>query len=223
MNECFYCSSYLYALDDGSLKCSNCKKKLSKNKINKIILFIQCYVLNESAHSVAKRNNLSYISVQKYYMTFRSLCAKISENEYEKIRHLECEFEEYHYLEKSKANKREAVFDAQNFLTFSYDSHIYTLLMPSLQQYKKQFLEDGMGRTHIKEFQKFKRDTKLIKISKRQNTIVVFWEYFENAILKYRGIKNDAFIYFLKEFEFKFNHTQEEMIDLLIKQYFKEN
>lgn len=223
LSECLYCKNYVYTLSDGRVKCSTCHKKLSREKINKTMLLIQSYINNESALSVSKRTHLSYSSVQKYYEVLRSLSASICEYEYENLRTGTCEYEEYYYLENSKKLKREAIFDAQNFLTFDYDKHIYTILMPSLQKYKNQFLEDSVEGGYIDEFKKFKRNSRIIKVDKHLNNIVSFWEYFEKNILKYKGIKNDSFIYFLKESEFKYNHTKDEAIELLIKQYFKEN
>jgi hypothetical protein len=221
--ECLYCGGYVYKLGDGRIKCSICHKKSSPNKINKILTLIHCFIDDESALKVSKRLKISYVSVKNHYDTFRMIAAKICEDEYEKIRALKCEYEEYFYLEDSKRVKREAIFDAQNFLTFDYQGHIYTLLMPSLQQYKKQFLQDSVEDAYIDEFKKFKRDSRIIKVSKHFNNIVQFWNYFEVAILKYRGVNSDSFAYFLKEFEFKYNHTKDEAIELIKNEYFKVN
>lgn len=223
INECLFCHNFAYTLGDGRVKCSKCLKKISLEKINKIMLLIYAFVDNESALSLAKRTKLSYSSVQKYFHTFRILSAQICEKEYEQVREQQCEYEEYYYLESSKKHQREAVFDAHNFLTFDYSRHIYTILMPSLQQYKKQFLEDDVAGGYLDEFNTFKRKTRIIKVQNHFNNIIAFWEYFEKAILKYKGVKNDTFIYFLKECEFKYNHTKEEAIELLIQQYFKDN
>ena len=222
-NECLYCHNFVYILSDGRVKCSNCLKKTSIKKINKIMLIIYSYVHNESALSLSKRTKISYSSIQKYYIILRNLSAQICEKEYENVRMLKCEYEEYYYLDNSKKLKSEAIFDAHNFLTFDYSKHIYTILMPSLQQYKRQFLEDNVEDGYVDEFNKFKRNSKIIKVEKHFNNIVSFWDYFEKAILKYKGIKNDSFIYFLKECEFKYNHTKYEATELLIEQYFKED
>ena len=222
INECLYCHNFAYTLSDGRVKCSKCFKKISLEKINKIMLLIYAFVDGESALNLSKRTKLSYSSVQKYYHQLRLLSAAICEEEYEKIRMQQCEYEEYYYLENSKKHKREAIFDAHNFLTFDYSEHIYTILMPSLQQYKKQFLEDNVAGGFIEEFNSFKRKTRIIKVEKHFNNIVSFWEYFESNVLKYKGMKNDSFIYFLKECEFKYNHTIEEAIELLIENYFKD-
>jgi ribosomal protein S26 len=221
--ECLYCHNYVYKLSDGRIKCSKCSKKISLEKINKVMLIINSYVYDESALSLSKRSKLSYSSIQKYYETLRILSAQICEKEYEYVRMIKCEYEEYYYLDNSKKLKREAIFDAHNFLTFDYSNHIYTILMPSLEQYKKQFLQDSVQDSYIDEFNRFKRNAKIIKVNKHYNNIVSFWDYFEKTILKYKGIKNDSFIYFLKECEFKYNHIKDEAIELLVKEYFKEN
>jgi hypothetical protein len=221
LSKCLYCNNSVYILSDGRVKCSHCHKKISIYKVNKILTILQCYINNESALNLSKRLNISYTSVQHYYEEFRILGAKICEYEYEAKREKNCEYEEYFYLENSKKLKREAIFDAYNFLTFDYEGHIYTLLMPSLRKYKNQLLEDNVEGAYIDEFKKFKRESKIIKISKHFNNIVQFWDYVESSILKYKGIKRDSFIFFLKEFEFKYNHTKEEALVLLTKGYFK--
>ncbi len=220
--ECIYCQNFVYILGDGRVKCSRCYKKASLNKINKIITLIVAFSKNENALAISNRLLLSYVSVQKYYKEFRILTARICENEYEALRHRSCQYEEYFYLENSKKMEKEAVFDAHNFLTFDYDNHIYTLLMPSLHQYKNQFIRDGVDDVYSDEFNKFKRDNKIIKISQHHNNIVKFWDYFEKMILRYKGVKSTFFAYYLKEYEFKYNHTQDEAIELLIKNYFKD-
>jgi transposase-like protein len=185
---------------------------------------MQHFVNNESARYISQKENLSYISVQNHYKIFRHLCATISQREYDHIRHKRCEYEEYYYVDKSKKMKREAIFDAHNFLTFDFENHIYTLLMPSLIQYKQQFIRDGMDGTYIDEFNKYKRDNKIIKVLKHENNIVKFWNHFEKSILKYKGVKSNSFEFFLKECEFKYNHTKEQAVKLLIAQhYLKKN
>jgi len=222
LEECLYCNNFVYHLKDGRLKCSKCLKKTSKEKINKIITLIDAFVENESANKLSKRLHISYLSTQNYFEEFRYICASLSQEEYEIKRHLECEYEEYYYLHKSKKHIKEAIFDAHNFLTFDYEGHIYTVLLPSLKQYKKQFLEDSIEGVYVDEFYRFKRESKIIKVKQRYNNIVEFWDYFEKHILHYKGVKDENFIYFLKEFEFKYNHTKEEAKELLIQSYFKE-
>ncbi|WP_345991430.1 transposase [Sulfurimonas sp. HSL-1716] len=220
MNRCIYCDHKLYHLSDGMLKCSLCKRKYSPKRINKILTLIDSFCENENALQTSKRLSLSYVSIHKYYDIFRFYCAHICENEYEHARHKPCEYEEYFYLEQSKRHDRLAIFDAHNFLTFDYENHIYTVVMPTLQKYKQQFINDDLEKVYNSEFARFKRKSRIIKVSKHLNKIVDFWEYFEKFILSYKGISTENFPLYLKEAEFKFNHPLETQKKLLQKQYF---
>jgi len=167
--------------------------------------------------------HLSYVSVQGYYKIFRKLSAIICDEEYEKFQNIPCEYEEYFYLENSKKTDEEAIFDAHNFLIFDYSGQIYTILLPSLQEYKKEVFQNDVKHNYLEKFKKFKRESKIIKVSKHVNNIVNFWNYFEQSILKYKGVSLESFAYFLKEFEFKYNHKKSDAKKLLLKEYFKGN
>ena len=45
---------------------------------------------------------------------------------------------------------------------------------------------------------------KISKIQKKENIIASFWIFFEESIVKYKGINKENFFYYLKEIEFKF-------------------
>jgi len=218
--KCIYCHHKLYHLKDGMLKCSRCKAKYSAERVNKIITLIECFCNNENALQASSRLQLSYVSVHRYYNTFRQLAAQICEDTYHTLRGRSCEYEEYYYLERSKRNNREAVFDAHNFLTFDYEGHLYTIVMPSLQKYRQQFIDDNLEDLYADEFNRFKRKSRLIKVSKQLNRIVAFWDYFERSILTYKGVSAESFPLYLKELEFKFNHEAQTQKILLQQYYF---
>lgn len=220
LQHCLYCNHPLYRLGDGMLKCSRCRKKVSPERVNKILTLLACFADDENAHRVSQRLSLSYVSVQRYFEQFRRHCAQICETEYESLRHQPCEYEEYYYLERSKRQRESAVFDAKNFLTFDYGNHIYTIVMPSLHQYRDQFIEDNLANLYTSEFARFRRKSRIIKVSSRYNTITRFWNYFEAAVLRYKGITAEAFPLFLKEAEFKFNHEARQRAPLLEAAYF---
>jgi transposase len=221
--SCVYCSEKLYILNDGMVKCAKCRRKYSPRRAEKILTLIAAFAHDETAVETAERLGLSYVSVHRFFGTFRRLCARICEEEYEARRHIPCEYEEYFYLERAKRQRSNAVFDAQNFLTFDYGGHLYTIVMPSLQRYRQQFIEDELEPVYATEFARFKRQSRLIKVSSRHNNIVRFWDYFEKSILRYKGVRNESFPLYLKEMELKFNHSVSERETLLTEYYFKEN
>ncbi|UFS62488.1 hypothetical protein LOH54_12695 [Sulfurimonas sp. HSL-3221] len=222
LQHCPYCQGSIYRLGDGRYKCGRCRRKVSPARVAKIRTLIASFSRDENASVSAEALGLSYVSVHRYFGQFRQLCARICEDEYETRRHLSCEYEEYFYLERAKKRRKNAVFDAHNFLTFDYEGHLYTIVMPSLQQFRNQFIEDDLESVYAEEFARFRRQSRLIKISSRHNNIVRFWEYFEENILRYRGVCDESFPLYLKEMEFKFNHPVSERERLLIDYYFKE-
>jgi hypothetical protein len=215
--NCPYCNNpNSYTLSTNQAKCTKCERKYSPSKIERQHKLITLFCQNYSVYQGAKELGITYPTAKKYYKKFRQLIIAYLEEQY--ALHKTIEYDEYLYLPKSKKKSQEHIFDAQNFLTFSYgDRKVYNLSMPNLNRYKNQFMDDGLEGVYFKEFSKFMMFNKIAKTHKRENTITKFWNYFEDSIVIYKGIKSENFFEYLKEFEFKFNHTQEEAKELLIK------
>ena len=147
------------------------QKKYSPNRIQQIKSLIQLFCKDENALSASKSLNLNYITVSKYYQKFRHLSAQYCEMKYHLLRSSDFQYEEYLYIKKSQRREKTAIFDSHNFLTFQYENSVYTLLMPSLSMFKPQFVEDKLEDVYTKEFSKFMRTSKIIKISEHDNAI----------------------------------------------------
>lgn len=219
-DPCVYCQHQLYRLNDGMVKCSACKKKYSPARMDQIISLIKLFCGNKNALAASKTLQLNYATVLKYYQKFRYLTAEYCEAQYHLYRSGESQYEEYLYLEKSKRHDKTAIFDSHNFLTFGYGDTVYTLLMPSLGMYKQQFLEDNLEDVYHKEFSKFMRTSKIIRITEHDNAITRFWHYFEQFITPFKGVSDEHFPYYLKEAEFKFNTPLPARAKILEKLYF---
>lgn len=212
--KCIYCKNEkLYKLKSGHLKCWACKKKFSPKKIQTDLELIECFCQNLTIHQASQKMGINYITAKNRYELFRKLITNHAENAYKDKSVLE--YDEYIYLQKSKRKVKENIFDAQNFLTFTYEDKVYNILMPNLNKYKNQFLGDGAEEVYFKEFSKFMMQNKISKTKKRENILTQFWLFFEDAILKYKGVSGENFIYYLKEIEFKFNYKKEEQEKLL--------
>lgn len=205
------------------VKCTVCKKKYSVLRVQQIQQTIKAFCADENAFTASKSLALSYTTVLTYYQKFRRLCAEHCEAEYHLHRNEQTQYEEYLYIEKSKRHDKSAIFDAHNFLTFGYADNVYTLLMPSLGMFKQQFVEDNLEEMYHKEFSKFMRTSKIIKIHEHDNAITKFWHYFEEFITAFKGVSNEHFPYYLKEAEFKFNTPIEKRFDILERLYFHPN
>ena len=74
-------------------------------------------------------------------------------------------------------------------------------MMPTIDCYNID-TENAQGKKLLLKYLNF---NKVAKLSKAQNTITEFWEYFETFILQYKGVSNEQFIFYLKEAEWRFN------------------
>lgn len=202
------------------VKCSVCKKKYSPTRVHQIKSLIALFCNDFNAFEASKSSGLTYATVLKYYQKFRHLSAEYCEAQYHIHRTQEIQYEEYLYIEKSKRRDKTAVFDSHNFLTFGYADQVYTLLMPSLGIFKQQFLEDNLEELYYKEFSKFMRTSKIIKISEHDNIIEKFWHYFEQFITPFKGVSSEHFPYYLKEAEFKFNTPAQHRAPIIEQLYF---
>lgn len=213
--KCPYCNHLkTYELQTKQYKCAKCTRKFSPKKIQRENDIINCFCEDMSARECTRKLGLNYITVKKRFELFRILVAGFLEEEYQGKN--SSEYDEYIYLAKTKKKVKKNIFDAQNFLTFCYDeTKVYNLLMPNLHRYKQELLDDEADEIYFKEFSKFMMFNKIAKINKKENTITQFWEYFENMITRYKGIGNENFIYYLKEFEFKFNYKKEKAKEIL--------
>ncbi len=212
--KCKYCNNgTFYVLKNGYLKCKKCGKKFSPNKIQRRQKVIKCFCEDLTALECSKKTVLNYITVKKLYDDFRKDIATLLEKDFQDKAVLE--YDEYIYLEKSKKRDKKYIFDAVDFLTFHYNKSIYNLLMPNLNKYKNELLNDGADKAYYKEFSGFMMFNKISKLQKRNNLIVKFWNFFENEITKYKGIKKENFFYYLKEIEFKFNYSKKEQRKIL--------
>lgn len=79
-------------------------------------------------------------------------------------------------------------------------------MMPSIQRYHFDTTDDQEKRLLLK----YLNFNKIAKLSKAQNTITAFWDYFEAFILQYKGVCPENFIFYLKEAEWRFNHQNDE-------------
>lgn len=193
--NCIYCNNKkLYNLSSTQVKCARCKKKFSLTKIEMQNNIFECFTGDLSAMECSKKLGLTYVTANNHYMKIRqrlTLELEDSFNHYEPKG-----YEEYLYVEKSKV-KRGEIYRAKNIITFIYgDNKVYNLLLPELTRYAD---------TEQKELKRFLGLNKIMSASK-ENTFSKFWIYFENEIVKYKGVSDEYFFYYLKEIEWKFNN-----------------
>jgi transposase-like protein len=199
--KCIYCEHpYTYLLADKQRKCGRCKRKFSPRKIARKEKLYELFKLGLNARETSKKTKMHFATVQKYYEKFRKNLTLYADEMYQRNSYKVTGFDEYLYLPKSlKVDKN--IKKIQHFLTLSYDNKVYNIMMPKT---KRSLLEtnDEQEKKLLLKYLKF---NKVAKLSKAQNTITRFWDYFEIFLLQYKGVSDEQFIFYLKEAEWRFN------------------
>ncbi|MCK4441763.1 MAG: transposase, partial [Sulfurovaceae bacterium] len=195
--KCIYCQHpYTYLLADKQRKCSKCKRKFSPKKIEREALLFSHFKKGDIARQTAISTKMHFLTVQKYFEKFRRDIALDLDKQYQINNDRVTGFDEYLYLPKS-LKIEENIHKIQHFLTLSYDEKVYNIMMPKT----KRSLLESQDEQDKKLLLKYLKFNKVYKLSKAQNTITEFWEFFERFILRYKGVSDEQFIFYLKEAE----------------------
>lgn len=205
--KCIYCNHpQTYVLGDGMEKCTKCLRKFSPKKIKKEQKILTFFIKGMNATEASKLTGMHIVTIQKYYQYFRKTITLFCDRQYKLNAHKVDEYDEYLYLPKSLKKFDENIHKLQHFLTLSYENKVYNLMMPTIQHFQYDMIDEQEN----KLLSKYLRFNKVAKLKKVDNTITKFWDYFEGYILQYKGVSDEQFIYYLKEAEWRFNYTDEE-------------
>ena len=231
--KCLFCGDYgLYKLKDNRVKCKNCKKYYSIRKLKSDLQILYYFYLELSARKTAKELGINYKTVQSKFMSFRKLITDYCNKETKKLDG-ELELDETYLGGRRKGKRgRGANNKAIAFGILERRGKVHTVIVPnasadtlmneiknktnkgsvfytegwksyaSLEQYGKHNIikhhedEFANGRNHI-------------------NGIEGFWSYAKERFHKYHGINKTNYPFYLKEMEFRFNHRNESIFNLL--------
>ncbi len=214
---CPFCGSKrLYKVTQTSLKCSTCKRKYSLKKLEKDNKIMDYFCNDISANKCSIDLDISYKSVKDRYMDFRKLVLLHVEKVYVQNRAEFTEYEEYYFLPQNKRGKIRYLFEAIGILGMVYNSSIYTLLLPDQFSQIKNALND-VKITYMKEYAKHLNRYRIMHFEKFDSQLIRFWIFLEKKLLHFKGLSRDNFIYYLKEYEFKFNFNKKEQKEILWK------
>ena len=230
---CIFCDSYgLYRLADKRVKCKNCKKYYSLRKLKRDMLILYYFYLELSARKASKELNLDYSTIQSRFMKFRKLIADYCNSEANKLNG-ELELDESYFGGKRKGNRgRGANNKTIAFGILERRGKVYTVIVPNasastlMNEIKNKtskgsvFYTDGW-RSYASLEQYGKHN--IIKHHEDQfasgrnhiNGIEGFWSYAKERFHKYHGINKTNYPFYLKEMEFRFNHRNESIFNLL--------
>jgi transposase len=230
---CIFCDKYgLYKLKNRKVKCKHCKKYYSLRKLKTDMQILYYFYLEISARKTAKELDLNYRLVHRKFMNFRKLIADYCKKENEKLNG-ELELDESYFGGKRKGNRgRGAENKAIVFGILERKGKIYTKIVENVSketlmkeienktQKGSVFYTDGWkSYNSLEQYGKhnvIKHDQDKFADGKNHiNGIEGFWSFAKERFHKYHGIKKNNYPFYLKEMEFRFNHRNESVFNLL--------
>ena len=232
--SCIFCGKYkLYKLRDKRVKCKHCNKKYSLSKLRRNLEILYYFYLEVSARKTAKELNLDYQTVQSRFMQFRKYIANYCNKEAQKLNG-ELELDESYFGGKRKGNRgRGAKNKAIAFGILERNGKVHTVIVENVKaetllkeienKTKKGsvFYTDGF-KSYASLHQYGKHNVirhdkdEFVKEKNHINGIEGFWSFAKERFHKYHGINKTNYPFYLKEMEFRFNHRNENIYNLLV-------
>ena len=231
--KCIFCDKYgLYKLKNKKVKCKHCKKYYSLKKLKRDLEILYYFYLEISARKTAKELNLDYQTVQSRFMKFRKNIFNYCEQQSEKLNG-ELELDESYFGGKRKGNRgRGANNKTIVFGILERKGQVYTKIVENvsanilMEEIKNKTLKGSVFYTDgwrsyadLKQFGKHNiikhHEGEFAKAKNHINGIEGFWSFAKERFHKYHGIKKNNYPFYLKEMEFRFNHRNESVFNLL--------
>jgi len=207
--------------------------KISEKLIKKILKY---FCLELTAVQTAKLLNLNRRTIDRYYKIFREEIAKYQEDNLRKFSG-EIEIDESYFGSRHRGDKRGRSTERKIPVVgiLKRNGQVYTQIIPDASRrtlmpiianlveksrsnvYTDKWKSyDGLvlnGYKHyrINHSKEFARDNNHI------NGIESFWSYVKRKMRKHNGVPRNKFYLYLKEAEFRFNHRNDNIYNLLLK------
>ena len=231
--KCIFCDKYgLYKLKNKKVKCKNCKKYYSLRKLKREMEILYYFYLEVSARKTAKELNFNYRLVHRKFMQFRKKIADYCNQEAKKLNG-ELELDESYFGGKRKGNRgRGAKNKTIVFGILERKGKIHTKIVENvsaetlMNEIKNKTLKGSVFYTDgwksyasLEQFGKhniIRHDkNEFVKEKNHINGIEGFWSFAKERFHKYHGIDKKNYPFYLKEMEFRFNHRNESIFNLL--------
>jgi transposase len=232
---CIFCNKYgLYRLADKRVKCKHCKRKYSLVQIKRDLLVLYYFYLEVSARKAAKELELDYETVQSRFMQFRRKIEEYCNQDAKKSKG-KFELDESYFGGKRKGQRgRGAKNKAIVFGILERKGKVHTVIVKDvsaetlMSEIKNKtnkgsvFYTDGWkSYNSLEQYGKhnvINHDKELVdKNHNHINGIEGFWSFAKERFHKYHGIDKQNYPFYVKEMEFRFNHRNESVFNLLFE------
>ena len=231
--KCIFCDNYgLYRLADKRVKCKQCKRRYHLPTLKRDLQILYYFYLEISARKTSKELNINYGLVHRKFMQFRKAIAEHCNNQSNKLNG-ELELDESYFGGKRKGNRGRGANNKTIVLgILERKGQVYTKIVENVS--KETLMEEIKNKTKkgsvfytdgwrsyadLKQFGKhniIKHNEDLFADGHNHiNGIEGFWSYAKERFHKYHGINHANYPFYLKEMEFRFNHRNESIFNLL--------
>lgn len=217
----------MYRLADRRVKCKNCRRVYSLQKLKRDLDLLYYFALELSANKTASLLGLDYETVHSRYMFFRK---KIAEHLEEKFRKLsgELEIDETYFGGKRKGKRGRGAFNkVVVFGILERNGKVYTTVVSDVSaetlmaEIRNKTEKGSVFYTNcfksyksLKQYGKHHRINKEYAFAKGHNHInglEGFWSFAKERFHKYHGINKQNYLLYLKEMEFRFNNRNNDI------------
>jgi len=200
--------------------------------LRKDLLILYYFYLEISARRAANELNLDYGVIHRKFTNYRKSIANYCNQEAKKLNG-EIEIDESYFGGKRKGNRgrgaknKEIVFGILERKGKIYTNIVENVSAETLMNEIKNktnkgsvFYTDGWkSYASLEQYGKHNiidHDKKLVENHNHINGIEGFWSFAKERFHKYHGISKTNYPFYIKEMEFRFNHRNENVFNLLI-------
>lgn len=239
--KCVFCGHRrFYRTRRGYKKCIYCKREKSIKRLRREILVISAFRRQQTALLTSLDTGIPYKAVKRIYDNLRLAIVRQCEREGELLSG-EVEMDESYFGGKRKGKRgRGAAGKSIVFGLLERDGRVYTKVVDDVSKevllgvirrkarkgsvyYTDSFKSYNSLKRYGKHYT-LKHTRQFARKSRRRsvhiNGIEGFWSFAKHGLYNYRGVSQSMFPLYLKEMEYRFNHRNDNLLQLLIHLYF---
>jgi len=218
------------------VKCRFCKRQKGLRKLKRELKVLVGFHQQQTARQCALDVGVSYKAVERVYRRLRELLTHLCEIEGAKMSG-EIELDEAYFGGKRKGQRgRAAAGKSVVFGLLERDGRVYTRVVYSVDAATlMEIIRNKTRKGSVYFTDSFKSYNSLHRFGKHYrvnhdkvfatrrahiNGIEGFWSFTKHRMYNYRGVSRANFPLYLKEMEWRYNHRNENTLQLLIHIYF---
>jgi transposase len=230
---CWSCHEATHKCASRQRQCPRCRRKISYHQAQRQWALLRAFVLQASANSAAKSIGVSYPTAHAAFRRFRETLADLAAAEDRKLIG-EIEVDESYFGGHRKGHRgRGAAGKVAVFWLLERKGRVYAIavsncskeiLMGKIRHHAVKgavfYTDDFVGYNDLHSFGKH------LPINHRKvfangrahiNGIEGFWSFAKQMFAKCHGVDPINFPLYLKEYEFRYNHRNEDLIQILFE------